>query len=98
MTAKSPQVRPVIAEAIKGMSAAQRRWLTQVCRTSGGGVAISCRVLEDGEVVPSNGPLRKLYEKGLIQGKSGGFSRVVHTRDGLEVFRALSTLTPDKGE
>jgi len=32
-----------------------------------------------------DGPWRKLQEKELIQGKSGGFETVVHTRFGLQV-------------
>lgn len=77
-----------VVELAGRLTAAQARELERICRTSGGGLGIRCRVLEDGEVVPSNGVLRKLYEKGLIQGKSGGWERVVHTRLGWNV-RAL---------
>ena len=81
------------------LSAAQKRWLKEVCRTSGGGVRVACRVLDDGEVVPTSPPLRQLYDKGLIQGKSGAYSTVVHTRDGWEVnaeLNALSTCLPSE--
>lgn len=71
------------------LTKAQREALERVCRTNGGGLRIACSVLDDGSAVPSNGPLRKLYEKGLIQGKSGAWEMVVHTRDGLAVQRVL---------
>lgn len=78
----------LVAQA-KGLSAAQRRDLALVCRTNGGGVRIRCRVLDGGEAVPASSSMRKLYEKGLIQGKAGGWESVVHTRDGLELYRFI---------
>jgi hypothetical protein len=74
---------------IAGLSAAQKRDLEAVCRTNGGGLWIDCRVNDDGEAVPVKGPMAKLFAKGLIQGKAGGYSTVVHTREGLAVRNAL---------
>lgn len=67
--------------------------LARVCRTNGGGVEVACKY-RDGEVVPSNLVMRALFDKGLIQGKAGSYSTVVHTRPGLELFRRAS-LTND---
>lgn len=69
----------------RSLSRALRRALDNVCRTNGGGVSVRCRVGDDGYGVPINGPMRKLFEKGLIQGKAGAYEKVVHTRLGLAV-------------
>lgn len=82
-----------IDATIRGMTAAQKRDLEAVCATNGGGLRIDCRVTDEGEAVPAQGPMRKLFDKGLIQGKAGGYSRVVHTADGLAVHRAIATQT-----
>jgi hypothetical protein len=76
-------------EVAAGLTEAQRRWLREICRTSGGGVHVACRITDDGEAVPSQGPVRKLYDKDLIQGKSGAYSTVVHTRLGWAINRAI---------
>lgn len=83
MPAQSPR------EVAATLSEAQKHWLGVICRTSGGGIGLRCRTLDDGEVVPSLGPLRKLFDKDLIQGKSGAFERVVHTRLGWSVNAIL---------
>ena len=67
----------------------QKRTLAQVCRTNGGGVSVRCKVDADGVVVPVNRAFAKLFALGLIQGKAGGYEKVVHTRDGLAVHRHL---------
>ena len=70
------------------LTEAQRDALIAVCRTNGGGITIPCRVGHDGYGIPINAAYRKLYDLGLIQGKSCGYKTVVHTRDGLAVYRA----------
>ena len=65
----------------------QRDALAKVCRTNGGGIGIAC-IHRGDEVVPSDRVLRALFDKGLIQGKAGGYSTVVHTREGLDLYRA----------
>jgi hypothetical protein len=74
---------------LDGLTDAQKRALIEVCRTNGGGVRVRCRVGDDGYGIPTNPAYRKLFELGLIQGKSGGFETVVHTRDGLALRTAL---------
>lgn len=76
----------------RGLTTKQREALMQVCRTNGGGVRVRCRVGDDGYGVPISSPMRKLWEKGLIQGKAGGYETVVHTREGLTVFRHLKEM------
>ena len=71
-----------------GLTKAQRERLHKVCRTNGGGVYIRCK-WRGGEVVPSDKPMCALFDKGLIQGKAGGYETVVHTRLGLEVRAIL---------
>lgn len=73
-----------------GLTKPQREALDRVCRTNGGGVRIACKVTEDGEVIPTQLPYRKLFDLGFIQGKSGAYSTVVHTREGFRALRALS--------
>lgn len=75
------------AEIARGLTKAQRDVLRRVCATSGGGLSIRCKVGDDGYGVPLHGPTRKLWEKHLIQGKSGGYEKVVHTRKGWAVFK-----------
>lgn len=70
------------------LTAPQKEALARVCATNGGGVRINCTV-RDGEVVPSQAAMRALFNKGLIQGKAGGYSTVVHTREGLALYRSL---------
>lgn len=83
---------PAMSEVEKiaaGLTEAQRRDLCEVCRTNGGGVRVRCRVRDDGYGEPVAGPMRKLFDKGLIQGKSGSYETVVHTPLGLAVRRHL---------
>lgn len=69
------------------LSPTQKAALGAVCRTNGGGVTIKCRVGIDGVVTPVNSVYRRLYELGLIQGKSNSYSTVVHTKLGLAEYR-----------
>lgn len=85
-----------VAGIVKSLTKAQRERLLAVCRTNGGGVRVRCRVNSDGDVVPVDGAWAKLFTKGLIQGKSGSYETVVHTRDGLAVRSALKE--NDRGE
>ena len=71
-----------------GLSEARKRELARVCRTNGGGVYIRCKV-DAGEVVPANPLFRKLFDAGLVQGKAGAYETLVHTREGLAVYRAI---------
>lgn len=73
----------------KGLSEAQKSALLKVCATNGGGVRVPVSVGEDGYGIPTQAQFRKLYDLGLIQGKSGGYETVVHTKDGLRVCRLL---------
>lgn len=75
------------------LTKAQREALRKVCRTNGGGVRIACKVDENGVVVPSARPWRALFDNGLIQGKSGAYERVVHTRQGLALKAHLEQET-----
>lgn len=68
------------------LTKAQLDALDRICRTNGGGVAVRC-VVKDGEVVPTHKPTAALFGKGLIQGKAGSFETVVHTREGLQLWR-----------
>jgi hypothetical protein len=69
----------------------QREALDAVCRTNGGGVSVRCRRdPETGFGIPLNASYRKLYDLGLIQGKSGSYETVVHTREGLALYRSPS--------
>ena len=77
-----------IAEPIRGLTKVRREWLERICRTNGGGVRISCRVNEDGYGRPVSKPVTWLLDAGLIQGKAGGYETVVHTRQGLALYRA----------
>jgi hypothetical protein len=53
--------------------------LASICRTNGGGIyAPNC----DQRV------LKALVDRHLVQGKAGNLSSVVHTREGLELWRA----------
>lgn len=61
--------------------------LDRICRTNGGGVAVRCKVNDDDVVVPIHKPTAALFAKGLIQGKAGGYEKVVHTREGLQLWR-----------
>lgn len=73
----------------KGLSSAQRAALSRVCATNGGGVRVPVRIGEDGYGIPTQAQFRKLYDLGLIQGKSGSYETVVHTKDGLRAYRLL---------
>jgi len=66
----------------------QMEALARVCKTNGGGVCISAS-FNGTEVVPNDRVYRALYAKDLIQGKAGAYSTVVHTRAGLDAYRAL---------
>ena len=66
----------------------QMEMLDMVCRTNGGGVRIRCHIGEDGYGIPINTAYRKLQQLGLIQGKSGECETVVHTREGLSMWRS----------
>lgn len=83
------------ANIARGLTKAQRDMLVKVCRTNGGGVRVNCKVGEDGYGIPTHGPTRKLFEKGLIQGKAGSFETVVHTRDGWAVRAELERITDE---
>ena len=87
---------PNIAALAGALTGAQMSVLFRVCQTNGGGVSIRCKVEEDA-VYPSHGPTRKLFEKGLIQGKAGSYETVVHTRDGLAMYRYLKEQNHDQG-
>lgn len=71
------------------LTKAQREALAAVCATNGGGIRIKCKAGEDGYGIPANAAYRKLHELGLVQGKSGTFECIVHTREGW----ALNQLT-----
>ena len=94
MTIPSADVERVIA----GLSEAQKRDLLAVCKTRGGGLRIRCRVRDDGYGEPISGPMKKLYDKGLIQGKSGACEMVVHTREGWTAAAHLQQPGQPKGE
>lgn len=81
----------VIDATIRGMSDAQKRLLARVCGLNGGGFATPVKIHDD-EVIPTHGPMEKLYRKGLVQGKAGGIQVVVHTSKGLEVYRRMKAL------
>ena len=68
----------------------QREALAEVCRTNGGGVRVGCNVGPDGYGIPRDRVYRALFDRGLIQGKAGAYSTVVHTRDGLALHRSLT--------
>jgi hypothetical protein len=87
--------QPDIAAIAKGLSKAQERDLLAVCRTNGGGLNIDVSWLDDGEIVPRASAMRKLFDKGLIQGKSNGPCRVVHTALGLAVRAHLQEKNND---
>ena len=76
---------PSIAQIAEGLTPTERQALEEVCRSNGGGVRVKCRTGDDGYGIPTAPAFRKLLGKGLIQGKSGGYETVVHTRDGLAV-------------
>lgn len=71
----------------RALTPKQMEALAKVCRTNGGGIYMSCQYYGD-EVKPTNLVFRALYDKGLIQGKAGAYSTVVHTREGLALYRA----------
>ena len=66
----------------------QRSALAKVCRTNGGGVGVRCTI-KDGQAVPQDRVMAALFRKGLIQGKARSYSTVVHTREGLALFRSF---------
>ena len=72
---------------MKPLTKAQWEVLDRVCRTNGGGVTIRCTVRDGAIAVPSHAPTAALFAKGLIQGKSNSFSTVVHTSEGLRLWR-----------
>lgn len=61
---------------------ARFRELDKICRTNGGGVFA-------GFSWPLSKPQMYLYENGLIQGKAGRQSYIVHTRDGWDLWKAM---------
>lgn len=71
------------------LTAKQFSALALVCRTNGGGVSVACTVGPDGYGVPKLATMRRLHELGLIQGKAGSRETVVHTREGLALYRAM---------
>ena len=70
------------------LTPAQEAVLAKVCRTNGGGVSIQAKWRGD-EAVPTDRVMCALFDKGLIQGKAGGIQQVVHTREGLALYRGL---------
>lgn len=78
-----------VAKIASGLTKARREKLAAVCRTSGGGLRVRCRVRDDGYGEPTDSVFRWLYDNGLIQGKSGAFEMVVHTRDGWAVYQYI---------
>lgn len=64
----------------------QQQALVKVCQTNGGGVRIRATWRGD-EAVPTDRVMRALFDKGLIQGKAGGIETVVHTHEGLALYR-----------
>lgn len=70
----------------------QQEALRQVCRTNGGGVYVRCTTKND-VVVPQERVMAALFAKGLIQGKAGSYSTVVHTKEGLALHRSLEERT-----
>jgi hypothetical protein len=74
---------------VAGLSEAQKAALSRVCATNGGGVRVPVRVGEDGYGIPTQPQYRKLFDLGLIQGKSGSYETVVHTKVGLAVYRQM---------
>lgn len=70
------------------MKLTKAQWdaLDRICRTNGGGVAVRCTIKDD-VVVPTHKPTAALFAKGLIQGKAGSYQTVVHTREGLRLWR-----------
>lgn len=79
------------------LTPAQRIALRAVVESNGGGIQIICTTNGDGYGIPTNRAYRRLQELGLIQGKSGSYSTVVHTREGLSFFRALQQQENDRG-
>jgi hypothetical protein len=77
-----------LARIAAGLSEAAKLALHAVCRTNGGSVSIRC-IGRDGQVVPLQRPMRRLFDLSLIQGKSGGIEKVVHTPLGLAVRNHL---------
>lgn len=69
------------------LTAKQFDALAQVCRTNGGGVYVRCNVGDDGYGIPVHPQMKRLHALGLIQGKAGGYDTVVHTREGLAIYR-----------
>lgn len=61
--------------------------LGRVCRTNGGGVSVLAYHGPDDSIVISDRVMNALYKRGLIQGKAGSYSTVVHTREGLALWR-----------
>jgi hypothetical protein len=76
----------------RALTKLQAEALTRVCRTNGGGVAVRVR-LRNGHAVPTDRVLCALFDKGLTQGKAGAYETVVHTREGLELYRAMPVST-----
>lgn len=59
----------------------QKEFLSKVCKSNGGGVPII--TANDLKISKS------LEKKGLIQGKSNGPGRAVHTKAGIDLFKEL---------
>jgi hypothetical protein len=91
MTNPLTELRELEAKASPGprLTKTQMAWLAKVCATSGGGMRIKCRIGEDDVVRPTSAPLRRLFDLHLIQGKSGAYETVVHTRAGWEMYRTM---------
>jgi hypothetical protein len=64
------------------LSPTQWNLLGRVCRSNGGGISVYA--------VANSATWKALERKGLIQGKSGYQSWLVHTREGLEAWRSYS--------
>ena len=80
------------------LTKAQSEVLARVCKTNGGGVRVRCRVGDDGYGVPVLSTYHTLFNRGLIQGKAGDYETVVHTREGLSLFRQLNATPAHYGQ
>ena len=58
----------------------QREFLNRVCQSNGGGVSVW--------MAPEERMAQRLRTLGLVQGKAGCLSRVVHTREGWALWKS----------
>lgn len=65
------------------LSKAQWELLDRICRTNGGGVTVAISSISK--------TTQRLYDLGLIQGKSGEQYCAVHTPPGLKLWRERKT-------